>query len=575
MTVSDDLSDAMRIDCASAPNLRAGDSRRLTGPGLLWDRPGSVLEVEFEGFDPDRVVALWLGTARWLLDAVGWTQEAATARRFSGGAILAISAPVDLLYSATYVAQAVWHYAAASLLGQRGMAFAPLLDDLRAVMARETNLAWRSLDAAAAGRGIDRLVDEEVLTLGHGAKGKSFPISTLPQPSQVDWAALGNIPVALITGTNGKTTTTRLAAAIATAAGFVVGLTSTDFVKVGTRVLDRGDFSGPGGARMLLRDPAVEMAFLEVARGGILRRGLPLWQARAAAVLNVASDHLGEYGVNTVPDLAAAKFAVRRSLGAGGVMVLNADDPVVVAEALRQDCPAQWFSLTPDAPQLQRGNRAAWLDGTRMILSEDGRQTVLADATALPITMGGAARHNIANALAAALLTRALGVGLPAITAGLLAFRNDRDNNPGRGNLFAYRGAQVMVDFAHNPHSIAAVTAALAGFPSKRRFLMMSHAGDRSDDDIRGLARGAMAMRPDVIALAELPGYLRGRQTGDIPALFEAECVACGFDRNQILRALSPLEGARQILARLQPGDLALLLTHGDRDAIFALLQTG
>ena len=292
-------------------------------------------------------------------------------------------------------------------------------------------------------------------------------------------------------------------------------------------------------------------------------------------MLNVASDHLGEYGVNTVPDLAAAKFAVRRSLGAGGVMVLNADDPVVVAEALRQDCPAQWFSLTPDAPQLQRGNRAAWLDGTRMILSEDGRQTVLADATALPITMGGAARHNIANALAATLLTRALGVGLPAITAGLLAFRNDRDNNPGRGNLFAYRGAQVMVDFAHNPHSIAAVTAALAGFPSKRRFLMMSHAGDRSDDDIRGLARGAMAMRPDVIALAELPGYLRGRQTGDIPALFEAECVACGFDRNQILRALSPLEGARQILARLQPGDLALLLTHGDRDAIFALLQTG
>ena len=177
------------------------------------------------------------------------------------------------------------------------------------------------------------LCDDDEMSIGHGAGSSTWPVADLPDPSAIDWAAHHNVPIAMITGTNGKTTTTRLCAAIARAAGKISGLTSTDFVGVGDDILDRGDYSGPGGARLLLRDKRLDVGFLEVARGGILRRGLPTRQAQVAVVTNVAADHLGQYGVNTVEELARAKFAVHRSLARDGVLVLNADDSYVVAEA--------------------------------------------------------------------------------------------------------------------------------------------------------------------------------------------------------------------------------------------------
>lgn len=574
--MTDDLADAMQVPIAASNALQTGEARRLTGPGLLGTHAGATLEASFTGFAPARVEALWHHHARRVLDAVGWQDQRSTARPFAGGIAVAISAPADQLYSATFVMQVAWHFVAADLLWQPRGDLAAMVADLRRVMAREADPALMALIDAAGPRGLEVLVDEDFLTLGHGSGSQSWDMRDLPAPVTVDWDALHNLPIGLITGTNGKTTTTRLAMAMARAAGKLAGLTSTDMVRVGDEIIDRGDYSGPSGARMLLRHQALEVGFLEIARGGILRRGLPVRQATAAVVTNVASDHLGEYGINTVAELAEVKFAIRHGLRDGGVLILNADDAAVVAEATRLGLQACWFSLTADAPQIvaarAAGRLCGFVEGGAIWLQTGPKaQRVIAVAD-VPIAMGGAAGYNVSNALAACCLCAALGLEVEAMARALAAFHSDPTDNPGRCNEFSHNGARLFVDFAHNPHSIAAVTGALATVPAKRRFVMMAHAGDRSDDDIRGLARGACAMGPDVVMVTELPGYLRGRQPGEIPALLRAECLAQGIADDHILRADSPSEGVAKIMQLVRPGDLALLLVHAERDKVFRML---
>ncbi|WP_309667246.1 hypothetical protein, partial [Tabrizicola sp.] len=207
------------------------EARRVTGPGMLWGRPGAMLDVEDARFDPGVVADLWRLHARRVLDAVGWGGEQVLAHPFQGGITLAISAPEDRLYTAVSVAEAAWGLCAAALLDKHPADFASLVPRLREEAEAEANPGLLTLMAAARGRGLEVLVDDEVVTLGHGAGSQGWPVRDLPEG--VDWDALHNIPVALITGTNGKTTTTRLCAAIGRAAGFMAGLTSTDMVQIG------------------------------------------------------------------------------------------------------------------------------------------------------------------------------------------------------------------------------------------------------------------------------------------------------------------------------------------------------
>jgi cyanophycin synthetase len=328
---------------------------------------------------------------------------------------------------------------------------------------------------------------------------------------------------------------------------------------------------------MLLRDPRLEIACLEVARGGILRRGLPTRRARAAVVTNVANDHLGQYGVNTVPELAQAKFAVHRTLASDGVLALNADDSFVVDEATHVDKTIWWFSLEAQNPKISEARAAsqccAYLKDQALIFFDGSTETPIVTVQEVPITMSGAARYNVSNALAALCVSKALGIPDAAIKAGLSHFRPDPKDNPGRCNEFEHNGARVFVDFAHNPHSIAAVCAALSALPSKRRFIMLSHAGDRSDEDISSVTKTALQFRPDVIVTAELEDYLRGRDLGEIPVLIENAATSSGIAQDQIKHAGSPLAAAKLILSDVKDGDLALLLVLSGREKVFALLE--
>ncbi|MDP5039481.1 MAG: Mur ligase family protein, partial [Paraglaciecola sp.] len=273
--------------------LQLDEVRRLTGPNLLWDKPGAIIDVLFEGIAHSQVLDCLQTWVDKLLTEFAWQQESYTYRMHEHGLNFAISAPFDALYSACDLLELAWDCCVCELQQQPMLAWQPRLQGIRAELLDEKKPHLLALIQQAAKQQVTCLVDDDELSLGMGATAQTWPINTLPNIEHIEWSQYQDIPSALITGTNGKSTSVRLAAKIAKAAGICAGVTSTDFIRVGDDVLDYGDYSGPGGARMLLRDTRCQLAFLEVARGGILRRGLPVTRVNAALITNVASDHLG------------------------------------------------------------------------------------------------------------------------------------------------------------------------------------------------------------------------------------------------------------------------------------------
>lgn len=556
------------------------DARRLTGPNLLLDRAGAVIDVALDPREAEAAIAAWREEVRRLLDAVGWGGEEIAVRRFPGGANLAISAPLDCLYSATEVNEWAWTAAETVLMDigdppETVEAAARLREEIEG----ERRPALLALREAARARKVSFLFGEEMVTVGLGAGSISWPVKELPDPASVDWSAVYDVPALLVSGTNGKTTTVRLLAAMLEAEGRVVGATSTDHIAVGRETLERGDFSGPSGARMLLRDRRVEAAVLETARGGILRRGLALERAAGAVVTNIASDHLWDYGIHDLPSMAATKLVVARAVGPDGRVVLNADDPELVRAARGVAAPVVWFSLDSRNPlireHLAAGGSAVLLEGDELVLLDGGERRPVIAVGEVPVTFGGTARYNVANALAAIGLATAAGVPVEAMAAGLRRFRSDPEDNPGRGNLIERDGLRILVDYAHNPHGLAAVLHVAAALPAARRLLLLGQAGDRDDEALRDLARAAWSFRPDRIVIKELPEMLRGRQPGEVPAILEDELLKLGAPPESLSRAESELEGVRQALAWARPGDLLVLLVHTQREAVMELVVGG
>ncbi len=297
---------------------------------------------------------------------------------------------------------------------------------------------------------------------------------------------------------------------------------------------------------------------------------------------NVAEDHLGEFGVADLAALADTKLAVIRGLSPGGTLVLNADDPTLAArgESLRrQGLALSWFSLDAANPvlrsHLEAGGEGSWLEGEapregRLVRQAAGRREVIAPLAEVPAAFGGAARHNVANALAAAALATAVGLPLAAQRAGLAAFDSDPAHNPGRANRIALEDCTALVDYAHNPHGVNALRGLVESLPAARRIALLGHAGDRSEEAIRGLARAVWELGPVHVVIKEMPELLRGREPGMVPAFLEDELRRLGA--GSIERAPSELEGVRRALQAARPGDLLLLLVHVQREAVLDLL---
>lgn len=569
----------MGIQQPESSKLVLDDCRRLTGPSLVWEKSGAILDVLVSEMEMDTVLECWYRHINALLAQLAWAKPQLTHRRFENGYSLLLAAPLDQLYSAVLILETAWYFCASELLALDTDDPELLVQQLREEMRAEANPALLVLQQSAEAYQVDFLVDDEVVSVGHGEGSLSWPLQQIPAPQQINWKAIHDLPVALITGTNGKSTSVRLLDNIARAAQQMSGVTSTDFVRVGDDILDRGDYSGPGGARLLLRDKRLQVAFLEVARGGILRRGLPLRRARVALITNVGRDHLGQYGVNTLEALVETKFAVHKTLATDGVLVLNADDAGILQHARRIVAPKLcWFSLHKDNAQIQQQiadqGHCCYLDAGELVYFDGQNARAVCPVVDIPMTLGGAAQHNIANALGALGVASAMGYTHQQIRQGLTSFRSNERDNPGRLNLFKLaNGASVIVDFAHNAHSVAAVTDTVKRLPARQRWVLFGSAGDRSDADIAAIAEGVCAIKPDQAVIVEVEHYLRGREPGAVSEIMRQVCLREGLLAQQIELQPSPLSGVQRVVAQMQDGDLGLLLVLDQREAVIDYLK--
>ncbi|QLA81317.1 cyanophycin synthetase [Acidovorax sp. JMULE5] len=384
----------------------------------------------------------------------------------------------------------------------------------------------------------------------------------------------GRIPVVAVTGTNGKTTTARLIAHLFTAQGLRVGMTNTDGVYVNGRQIDSGDCSGPKSARNVLLHPEVDAAVFETARGGILREGLGFDRCQVAVVTNIgAGDHLGLNYITTVEDLAVLKRVIVQNVATTGYGVLNAADPIVAAMA--PACPGKIIFFASDrhhpvmATHRAQGHRTVYVDGDSIVASEGSwRETIhLRD---VPITRNGKIGFQVENVMAA--VAAAWGVGMPwqTIRRGLSGFVNDSDNAPGRFNIMDYRGATVIADYGHNPDAMRALVGAVDALPAKRRSVVISGAGDRRDEDIRDQTVILGAAFDDVILYQD--AAQRGRADGEVMALLR-EGLAGASRTTHVEEIRGEFIAIDAALARLQPGDLCLVLVDQVEEALAHLAQ--
>ncbi len=382
------------------------------------------------------------------------------------------------------------------------------------------------------------------------------------------------IPVIAISGTNGKTTTSRLIGRMLEANDLRVGMTSTDGIYVQNKRIDSGDCSGPRSARNVLMHPDVDAAVFETARGGILREGLGFDVCDVAVVTNIGlGDHLGLNYITTVDELAVVKRVIVENVRSDGSAVLNAADPVVAAMAAH--CPGEiiYFSLDPMNPVLAthraQGKRVVYVDKGELVCGE-GRKKHRIPLANVPLTRNGSIGFQIENAMAATATGWALGLSWESIERALAEFVNDAATAPGRFNVFDYRGATLIADYGHNPDAMLALVKAVENMPARRRSVVISGAGDRRDEDIRQQTEILGQAFDDVILYQD--ACQRGRADGEVIALLRAGLA--NAQRVQHVEAINGEFAAIDVaLERLADGDLCLILIDQVEEALAHIKQ--
>jgi cyanophycin synthetase len=326
------------------------------------------------------------------------------------------------------------------------------------------------------------------------------------------------IPIIAVTGTNGKTTTTRLIAHMVKNAGYRVGFTTSDGIYVQNHMLDKGDTTGPLSAEFILKDPTVEFAVLETARGGILRSGLGFSRCDIAVLTNIAEDHLGLNDIDNLEDLARVKSVVVKSVKRDGWAVLNADNAwcVKIAEDLK--CQVAYFSMDENNPVIKahckKGGIAAIFENGFVTIKKGDWKIRIEKVTTIPITLGGKARFMIENVLAAALAGYLQGFRTENIRLSLETFIPSAALTPGRMNIFEFKEYRVMIDFAHNAAGYLAIEELLSNIDSPLKIGIIAGTGDRRDDDIKECGKIAARMFDHIIIRQEK--HLRGRTEQEI-----------------------------------------------------------
>ena len=473
----------------------------------------------------------------------------ATANLSTGG--IAVDRTDEIHPENVWIAQRV-----AKLIGLDIAGIDVVTDDIRKPLKEvdgvivEVNAAPGFRMHVAPSRGLPRNIAAPVIDM-------LFPPGT---PSRV--------PILAITGTNGKTTTSRLISHICRQTGKVVGFTTTDGVYIDDYLVEKGDNTGPYSASMILKDPTVEIAVLETARGGILRSGLAFNQCDVGVVLNVAADHLGIGDIDTIEQMAKVKSVVAEVVSAEGYAVLNADDPLTVGMAEKVKGRVAYFSMSPDNPiihdHIRRGGMAAIYENGYLSILEGEWTLRIEEAVNIPVTMQGMAPFMIANALAACLATFVQGIDIELIRQGVRTFKPSVAQTPGRMNLFDLGHHHALIDYAHNPAGYEAV-GGFVGNWSGEKVGVVGGPGDRRDDDLILLGKLSALMFDRIIVKED--NDTRGRRRGEV-----ADLILRGISQeNASLRPeviLDETEALEKALSTVSEGGLVVIFPESVTQAI-------
>jgi cyanophycin synthetase len=403
----------------------------------------------------------------------------------------------------------------------------------------------------APSEGIGRNVAEPVIDM-------LFPPGT---PSRV--------PIFSITGTNGKTTVTRLIAHVLKGSGLTVGFTTTDGTYIQNQQIVQGDNTGPVSAQLVLKDPTVQVAVLETARGGIIRAGLGFDYCDVGIVTNIAADHLGLKDINSLEDLARVKSVVPRAVHRRGYAVLNAEDPHVYKMRELVDGHCVYFSMDENHPNIQRqadkGRVSCVYENGYITILKGKWKVRIEKAVNIPLTYGGRAEFMIQNVLAATLGCFVHGVSLEDLRVGLTTFNAGTAQTPGRLNFIEIGDTTVLMDYAHNPAGLRGLVNFVSRLPNKYRTVVVNGTGDRRDDDIRELARIA-ADNFDRIVIRR-GNYLRGRSEEEMQRLLQ-EGIAQSENKPQVRIIPESRDAIRHAVKNARKGELVVTLADRVPDDI-------
>lgn len=377
------------------------------------------------------------------------------------------------------------------------------------------------------------------------------------------------IPIIAITGTNGKTTTTRLIAHIVKNNGYRVGFTTSDGIYVQNSMLTKGDTTGPVSAEFILKDPTVEFAVLETARGGILRAGLGFGKCDVAVVTNIQEDHMGLSDINTLADMANVKGVVARAVKRDGYVVLNADNAHCVSIAKTVDCKIAYFSLDENNPIIREhcrtGGIAAIYENGFITIKKGDWKFRVEKASHIPLTFGGKVTFMIYNVLAATLASYVYGFTIEDIKMNLDTFIPSAAQTPGRMNIFDFKEYKVMIDFAHNPDGFKGIKEFLSTVDSPYKIGIITGTGDRRDDDIREMGRISTEMFDHIIIRQDK--FLRGRQADEIVKLL-VEGIHAGNPNHSYEYIPKEVEALKHALSLAKPGAFITALSDVIDNAI-------
>jgi cyanophycin synthetase len=546
---------------SSRPSVEITEVRVLEGPNLYFPKPAIKVTIELPGYlAADDAVLAALGSRIGLRSSLVGAPGTEQRQRFT----------------MRVVERAVRRLAAASGTTRLGVRTRPGSTPQTVVVA----FVWRRRGRAQAlGHEVGPVL--QAWLEGGDVVGEQAVILGRTEPGQRPTVLNPSIPVASVTGTNGKTTTTRLLGHIGMTAGLRTAWSSTDGVVVQGEVVEPGDYSGPAGARAVLGAPGVQLGILETARGGMLLRGMGVSANDVSVVTNVSADHLGQQGIDTVDQLAEVKAIVTKATRPGGWVVLNGEDPRVWAMRAGTKARPWAFALRSDAPALrqaidQGGRAITVLDGDVTVLESGRDPDRLVSILDVPATLSGLSKHNIANALAAT--AAALGLGLPreAVVRGLQTFVPDDRLNPGRMNTYTLAREDgstitVIVDLAHNEAGLDALLDVAHGLvaPGGRVHLGLGLAGDRTDDLLEAIGEIA-GLRADHVVAAHKEHYLRGRTMADLEGHLRVGLARAGVA--DIDSYQTELAGLQALVPVAADGDVVALMCHAERSRVAAWL---